>query len=342
MKISIPNFLKGGLVVLIVATIILVIIPFTGIPQQWLLYLFLFFIYLALGNMWNLLAGYCGLISLAQPAFIGIAGYVLAIVAWEGFPMWLGIIGGGIVAAAFALIISMPAFRLKGIYFTIGTLIVPEAVRIIFFLWRPVGTELYGKGAGYIVKGSSTVPQSEIYWIALIIGLGSIFLMRFILGSRFGMGLAAIRDNENTAASSGINVFRLKLYSFLISAGVTGIAGAAFYISQGSIEPKSAFNIQWTMVLMLSTVIGGIAIIEGPILGAAIVVFLHFLLARYAGISMLLQGVILVGIMLLAPQGIMGTLRKTRIYNSFFKLSTGPEVPAIKSKEEAVDTNKGS
>jgi branched-chain amino acid transport system permease protein len=335
-----PNFIRGGLVPLIIITIVLAIIPFTGIPQQWILYLFLFFIYLALGNMWNLLAGYCGLISLAQPAFIGIAGYVLAIVCWVGYPFWLGIIGGGIVAAAFALIISAPAFRLKGVYFTVGTLIVPEAVRIIFFLWRPVGNEMYGKGAGYIIKGSSSIPQSEIYWIALAVGLGSLFLMRFILGSRFGMGLAAIRDNENTAASSGINVFRLKLYSFLISAAMTGIAGAAFYISQGSIEPKSAFNIQWTMVLMLTTVIGGIAIIEGPILGAAIVVLLHFLLARYAGISMLLQGVILVAIMLLAPQGIMGVLRKTRIYGSFFKLSTGPEFQVVKSKEDVADTGK--
>ena len=339
MRIPIPNFLKGGLALLIVATVVLAILPIIGAPQEWVLYFFLFFIYLALANMWNLLAGYCGLISLAQPAFIGIAGYVLAITAWVGLPLWIGIIGGGIVAAIFALLISAPAFRLRGIYFAIGTLIVPEAVRIVFFLWRPVGNDLYGKGAGYIIKGVTSIPQSEVYWIALVIGIGSVFLMRFILGSKFGLGLAAIRDNDNTAASSGINVFRLKLYSFLISAFVTGLAGAAFYVSQGFIEPLSAFNIQWTMVLMLSTVIGGIAIIEGPIFGSAVVVILHFLLARYAGYSLLLEGVILVGIMLLAPQGIMGALRKTRIYGSFLKLSTGPEIPQVIVKESP-DTGK--
>jgi branched-chain amino acid transport system permease protein len=321
MKTPVLQFIKGGLTWLVIATVILAILPVVGVPQEWMLYLFLFFIFLALANMWNLLAGYCGLISLAQPAFIGIAGYVLAIVAWVGYPIWLGVIGGGIVASAFALLISIPAFRMRGIYFAIGTLIVPSAVQIVFFLWRPVGNELYGKGAGYIIKGASNMPQSEIYWIALIVGLGSLFLMRFILGSKFGLGLSAIRDNENTAASSGINVFRLKLYSFLISAFVTGLAGAAFYISQGFIEPKSAFDIQWTMRLMLSTVIGGIAILEGPILGAIIVVILHFLLARYAGLSLLIQGVILIGIMLLAPQGIMGALRKVNLRNLWLKTS---------------------
>jgi branched-chain amino acid transport system permease protein len=335
MKIPIPKFLRGGLTFLIIGTVILAILPVTGVPQEWILYLFLFFVYLALANMWNLLAGYCGLISLAQPAFIGIAGYVLAIVAWVGLPMWIGVIGGGIVAGAFALIISMPAFRLRGIYFAIGTLIVPSAVQILFFLWRPVGTALYGKGAGYIIKGSTSVSPEIVYWIALVVGIGSLFLMRFILGSKFGLGLAAIRDSDNTAASSGINVFRLKLYSFLISAFVTGLAGAIFYISQGFIEPTSAFSIQWTMVLMLSTVIGGIAIMEGPILGAVVVVILHFLLSRYAGISLLLQGVILVLIMLLAPQGIMGLIRKTRIYRSFLKLDTGIEVTTCKNENNA-------
>jgi branched-chain amino acid transport system permease protein len=332
MKLAFPKFLKGGLVILIIATIILAILPFTGIPQQWILYLFLFFIYLALANMWNLLAGYCGLISLAQPAFIGIAGYVLAIVAWVGLPLWLGIIGGGIVAAVFALLISAPAFRLRGIYFTIGTLIVPSAVTIIFFMWRPVGNEMYGKGAGYIIKGVTSLPQWEIYLAALVVGIGSVFLMRTILGSKFGMGLAAIRDNENTSSSTGVDVFRLKLYSFLISAFVTGVAGAVFYINLGSIEPNSAFNIQWTMVLMLSTVIGGIAIIEGPILGSIVVVILHFLLARYAGISLLLEGVILVAIMLLAPQGVMGILRKTRVYKSFLRIDTGIDIPQTREK----------
>ena len=320
---SIIHRLGGGLIPLVTITVVLVVLPLAGMPRSWILYLFLFFIYLAMANMWNLLAGYSGLISLCQPAFIGLAGYTLVIFTWIGLPFYLGIIAGALVAAAFALLISIPVFRLSGIYFAIGTLVIPEALRIVFFLWRPVGSELHGGGAGYMVKGVTGVSITEFYWLALVIGIASIFLMRLILRSTLGLGLASIRDNDRSAASCGINVFRLKLYSFIIGAFVTGIAGGIFYIYQGYIEPASAFNIRWTMIVMLATVIGGMSTEEGPIVGTAVVVFLHFLLARYAGISLLIQGIILVGIMLIVPQGIMGFMRKTRAYRSLAQLVVG-------------------
>ncbi len=320
---AIIHRLGGGLIPLVTITVVLMVLPLAGMPRSWILYLFLFFIYLAMANMWNLLAGYSGLISLCQPAFIGLAGYTLVIFTWIGLPFYLGIIAGALVAAAFALLISIPVFRLSGIYFAIGTLVIPEALRIVFFLWRPVGSELHGGGAGYMVKGVTGVSITEFYWLALVIGIASIFLMRLILRSTLGLGLASIRDNDRTAASCGIDVFRLKLYSFIIGAFVTGIAGGIFYIYQGYIEPASAFNIRWTMIVMLATVIGGMSTEEGPIVGTAVVVFLHFLLARYAGISLLIQGIILVGIMLLAPQGIMGFIRKSRTYRSMIQLAAG-------------------
>jgi len=293
---------------------VLAALPIIGAPRNWLLYIFLFSIYLAMANMWNLLCGYCGLISLCQPAFIGLAGYTLVIFTWNGLPVYLGIIGGAVVAAAFAILISIPIFRLRGIYFAIGTLVVPEVLRVIFLLWRPVGDVIHGKGAGYMIKGLTEVSMTDIYWLALFIGIASIFLMRLILSSKLGLGLAAIRDNDNTAASSGINIFRLKLYSFVIGAIVTAIAGAIFYMSQEYVEPISAFGMRWTMTLILATVIGGVSIEEGPIIGTVIIVMLHFLLARYAGISLLLQGILLIIIMSMAPQGIMGFIRKTRAY----------------------------
>ena len=324
MKVNLSR-LKGGLAPLIVVAVLLVLFPLMGAPKSWLLYLFLFFIYLALANMWNLLAGYCGLISLCQPAFIGLGGYTLVILAWIGVPLYQGLIAGAIVAALFAVIISIPVFRLSGIYFAVGTLIVPEVLRIIFLIWRPVGGVLYGKGAGYAVKGATLVSTMETYWLALIVCICSVLLIRFILRSNLGLGLAAIRDNPDAAASSGINVFKSKFYSFVISAAITGLAGATFYISQGFIEPTSAFNVKWTMILMLSTVIGGIRIEEGPAVGAIIVVILHFLLARYGGVSLLIQGVILVAIMLLAPQGIVGSIRRAgtpRPYHALVRLIT--------------------
>ena len=205
--------------------VFLALLPLIGTPQSWLLYAFLFFIYLAMANMWNLLAGYSGLISLCQPAFLGLAGYTLAIGTWVGIPWWIGLLGGALVAALFALLISIPVFRLSGIYFAIGTLVVPEALRMIFYLWRPVGGQMQGAGAGYMIKGIGGVSTNMTYWLAFVIGIGSIFLMRRVLRSRLGLGLAAIHDNERTAASCGVSVFKLKLYTFVIAAVVTGLAG---------------------------------------------------------------------------------------------------------------------
>jgi branched-chain amino acid transport system permease protein len=321
MKVTIPR-LRGGLTPIIVVIVVLALFPVMGVPRVWLLYLFLFFIYLAMANMWNLLAGYSGLISLCPAAFIGLAGYTMTIMTWLGFPYYVGIIPGAIAAALFAGLISIPVFRMKGIYFAIGTLVVPEILRFVFLLWRPVGSVLYGRGAGYSVKGVAEVSMSEIYWMAMAIGVVSIFLMRYILRSKLGTGLAAIRDNDSTAASSGINVFGLKLTSFIIAAFITGLAGAIFYVYQGYIEPMSAFSIRWLIIIMLATVIGGEGTEDGPILGTIIVVVLYFLLARYAEISLLIQGVILVGIMLLAPQGIMGSVRRSRAYRSLLQLAT--------------------
>lgn len=308
--------LRLRFILMVAPMVILALFPLIGAPKSWLLYVFFFFIYLAMANMWNLLAGYSGLISLCQPAFLGLAGYTMTIATWVGIPWWAGLIGGAIVAALFALLISIPVFRLSGIYFAIGTLVVPEALRMIFYLWRPVGGTMHGAGAGYMIKGIGEVSTGLIYWFAFIIGIGSIFLMRLILRSKLGLGLVAIRDNERAAASSGVDVFKLKLHTFIIAAVITGLAGAVYYLYQGYIEPSATFNVRWTMTLLLATVIGGMRTEEGPIFGTIVVVFLYFLLARYAGYSFLIQGAILIGIMLLSPQGIVGVLRYNRFYRS--------------------------
>ncbi len=318
MKVSVQK-LQKELILSIGVVVVLALFPIIGVPRVWLLYLFLFFIYLTMANMWNLLAGYSGLVSLCPAAFIGLAGYTMTIMTWLGLPYYAGILPGAIVAALFAMLISIPAFRMRGIYFAIGTLVVPEILRVVFLLWRPVGGPLDGGGRGYTVHGVAEVPRSHPYWFALAIAIASIFLMRYVLRSKFGTGLAAIRDNDNTAASCGINVFSLKLYSFVIAAFVTGIAGTIFYIYQGFIEPASAFSVRWLITLMLATVIGGEGTEEGPIVGTIIVVILYFLLARYAEISLIIQGVILLGIMLVAPRGIVGSIRGTRAYQFLFQ-----------------------
>lgn len=300
------------LILLGAVTVGLAALPMMDIPQTWMLYLFYFFVFLAAANMWNLLAGFSGLLALCPAAFIGLAGYAMTILTWLGIPFYVGIIAGGVSAALFAMLISFSVFRMKGVYFAIGTLVVPAILRLVFLRWRPVGGELQGGGAGYMVKGVSAIPADVSYWLGLAVGLASVILIRIILRSKFGLGLAAIRDDDISAASSGIDVFRLKLFSFIIAAFVMGIAGAIFYTYQGYIEPNSAFDINWLMIVLLATVMGGIGLEWGPFVGTVIVVILEFQLARYAGISLLIQGIILVVIMLVAPQGLLGLIRNLR------------------------------
>ena len=315
-----------------VATLVLAVLPKIGVPKAWLLYLFHFFVFLAAANMWNLLAGYSGLLALCTAAFIGLGAYTMTILTWVGVPFHVGILVGGVAAALFAAIISPSVFRMKGIYFAIGTLVVPEILRLVFLRWRPVGGEMHGGGAGYMVKGTVGVSMEHTYWLGLAIGLASVIVVGVILRSKFGLGLAAIRDNDATAASSGIDVFRLKLYSFIIGAFVTAVAGAIFYSYQGYIEPTAGFHIKWLMTALLATVIGGKGIEGGPLVGTIVVVFLHFQLARYGELSLLIQGIILVIIMLAAPQGIMGLARDVRQAGGLRSLSRWASQRRIKAR----------
>jgi branched-chain amino acid transport system permease protein len=305
-RFHLPILLLGA------AAVIMAVLPVVGAPRTWILYLFYFFVFLAAANMWNLLAGFSGLLALCPAAFIGLGGYTMTILSWLSIPFYVGMAAGGAAAALFAVLISQSVFRMKGVYFAIGTLVVPAILRLIFLRWRPVGGGLVGGGAGYMVKGMDGVSTELTYWLGLGIGLASVLLMRYILRSKFGFGLAAVRDNDISAASLGVHVFKLKLSSFIIAAFVMGLAGALFYAYQGYIEPNTAFSINWLMIVLLATVVGGIGLEWGPFFGAIIVVILHFQLARYAGISLFIQGIILVMIMLAAPRGILGLLRDLR------------------------------
>jgi branched-chain amino acid transport system permease protein len=311
--------------VLMTAAVLLAVLPLiSALPPSWTLYAFLFCVYLSMASMWNLVAGYSGLISLCQPAFLGLAGYTLALGTWVKVPWWAGLIGGAIVAGIFAVLIAFAVFRLSGVYFAIGTLVVPEALRSIFIIWRPVGGPMTGGGAGYMIKNISAISISQIYWMVLAIAIIAIVTFRLVVSSNLGLGLAAIRDNQRAAASCGINPFRLKLYPFVLAAAVTGLTGAVYYIHQGFIEPTRTFNVSWTMSILLATVIGGMRTKNGAILGSLVYVFLYFALARYGGYSLLIQGVILIAIMLISPQGLLGILYRFSPYRAFVAFMNKP------------------
>jgi branched-chain amino acid transport system permease protein len=289
----------------------LVAFPIGGFGVNILLILFLFFVYLAMANMWNLLAGFSGLVSLGQPAFIGIAGYTLGVLSLVGISPILGILVGAAVAAGFAFLLAFPTLRLRGLYFTIGTLMVSESLSIFFNVFKPPGSNsaTWG-GAGIVIKSAAQVSLNQLYYLGLIVGVGSILVMRYTLRSKLGMGLTAIRDNEQAASSLGVNIFSTKRYALMVSAFVTGAASAVFYIFQGTIEPITGFGLNWTIIVMIGTIIGGIGFEYGPILGAFVAVILQQYLAAFTGTYLLIEGIILIVIISLAPSGVVGTTTK--------------------------------
>lgn len=289
--------------------ILLLVLLLISLPQwasrYWILVVLLFSLNLALSQMWNLLAGYSGLISLGQQGFIGLGGYTLAVFSiYYGFPIWLSILIGGIISVLFALLISAPIFRMRGVYFAIGTWTVAETLRIIFSNWKYVGY-----GMGLFVKPAYSLSFNTIYYTALGVGVASVALVYILLRSKLGLGLMAIRDEETASETVGVDIFRCKLKCFLISAGVTGAVSGVLYLHNIFIQPYSAFGIDWTVRLVFITIIGGIGTIEGPIIGSFLYVFLHQWLSEYPSVSLLILGSIAIGVILIAPKGIMGTIQ---------------------------------
>ncbi len=279
-------------------------VPLWG--SEYLVFFFLLFcLYLALAQMWNLLAGYSGLISLGQQSFVGMGGYTMAVLTnYYGIHIWASVILGGLFSTVLALFMSLFIFRMKGVYFAIGTWVFAETLMIWFSNWKYVKY-----GTGLFIKPTAPLTMNEIYYAAFIVGVGSVVLVYVILRSKLGLGLMAMRDNDDIAEAMGVKVFRSKLYCFLISAFVTGTTAGIIYVFQVFIQPYNAFSIDWTVKLVFIVIIGGIGTIEGPIVGALLFVLLSQGLAEYFSVSMLILGAVAIGVILIAPKGIMGTLQ---------------------------------
>ena len=266
----------------------------------------LIFLYMAMGQFWNLLGGYSGLVSLGQQIFIGLGGYTLAVtVLYYGFPMWLGIITGGVVTLIFALVISPAIFRMSGVYFSIGTWVVGESLVIWFSNWDYVEM-----GQGLFIKPAKELSVTQIYYLAMLVGVGSVVLVYWLLRSRLGLSLMAIRNDPGASETCGVSVFRSKLYCYLISSFCTGVIAGVLYLNMVFIQPYKAFGIEWTVALVFIVIIGGVGTIEGPIVGAILYVVLQQYLSDYASVSMLVLGIIAISIMLVVPKGIMGTIQE--------------------------------
>jgi branched-chain amino acid transport system permease protein len=261
---------------------------------------------LVLAQMWNLLAGYAGLVSIGQQAYVGLGGYALIVLADDlGVNPFLAVPLAGLVATAFALPTAMVVFRFRGGYFAVGTWAVAEVFRLLV-----ANTDALGRGTGRTLKAVFPLAREtrEIgtYALAVAIGLVALAAVYGYLRSRQGLGLMAIRDSEPASESLGIDVFRTKLAVYLIAAFGTGVTGALIYLNLLRISPDAAFSINWTAYTIFIVVIGGLGTLEGPIVGTLLFFFLREALSDHGAWYMILLGLLAVVTMLRFPQGLWG------------------------------------
>lgn len=285
--------------------VVLGTIPLWG-SDYILLFGLLLCLYMAMSQMWNLLVGYSGLLSLGQQAFIGFGGYSVAVLTnYYGMYVWLSVLTGGLFSVLLALFMSLFIFRMKGIFFGIGTWIFAEILLLWFSNW-----EYVKYGTGLFIKPARPPSMTVIFYAAFIMALSALVAVYLILRSKIGLGLMAMRDNEEVSETIGVEIFRSKLFCFLVAAFITGSTAGVLYVFQIFIQPYKAFAIDWTVILVFIVIIGGIGTIEGPIVGSFLYVLLTQWLADYGHTSMLILGMIAITIMLVAPKGIMGTIQE--------------------------------
>jgi len=269
--------------------------------------------YVALASLWNLLAGYAGLVSVGQQAYVGLGAYVLfASTILAGVHPLLAVPVAGAIAAIVALPVAGLMFRLRGHYFAIGTWVVAEVFRL-----SASQISALGGGSGISLPASivtAMAPSRQlreflIYWVALALMVAVLAAILLLLRSRYGLALTAIRDNELAARSSGVDVTRTKLVVYILTALGTAMIGALIFLQKLRISPDTAFSVNdWTAFVIFITVIGGIGRVEGPIIGAIIFFLLRQTLADLGSLYLLMLGAVAIAVMLLAPKGIWGFL----------------------------------
>jgi branched-chain amino acid transport system permease protein len=265
-----------------------------------------FFTLLALAQMWNLLAGYAGLVSIGQQAFIGLGAYGLYVFAdlMEVHPLLavaITALGVGIIA----LITSFFVFRLEGGYFAVGTWVIAEVFRLIVASNRSVGA-----GTGVSIQSLAQFgPGGRIaitYWAALAVGFGSIVVGALIMRSGLGLSLRAIRDSELAARSLGVDVFRIKVVVYVMAAIGCAVAGSVIYMNLLRIQPTAAFSVEWSARVIFIVIVGGLGSIEGPIIGTVVFLALRELLSDFGSAYLIILGIVAIGAVLVAPKGLWG------------------------------------
>jgi branched-chain amino acid transport system permease protein len=271
------------------------------------------FVLIIIATMWNLLAGFGGLVSVGQQAFIGIGAYSLVFFTdLKGQSVIVSMFSAVIFSGLVAIPLSFIVFRLKGGYFAIGTWVLAEIIKLVI-----VQIQSLGGGAGISLAVFAETGRADrikmVYLLALAVGivilLGTFLLMR----SRLGLALTAIRDDATAAGTLGVNVSLAQRTVFVIVAMGFAAAGSLIALTNLRVQPDDIFSVNYSAIMIFIVVVGGLGTIEGPILGAILFFFIQERLRNYGSIYLIILGVVAIMSVLLAPRGLWGLITRDKV-----------------------------
>ena len=265
------------------------------------------FTVLTMASMWNLMAGYAGLVSVGQQAFVGLGAYFVLIFALHGLSPFAALPVAAICCGVAALPLWWLVSRLRSGYFAIATWVLAATVMLIIERFSSIGG-----GTGMPLPGltgyGSTLLTADTYWAGLAVTVVALAAMYLLLRGRLGLVLTAIRDDEVAARSSGARVGLARLLVFVVAGTGCGAAGGVLAISQLQVQPGAVFSVQFTAEMAFATIIGGLGTIEGPILGTAVYIVLQQTLASYNAWYLIILGLVAIVVALFARRGLWGLL----------------------------------
>ncbi len=285
----------------------LVLLPLAVRDTYVLHMLIMSLLWILLGQSWNLLGGYTGQISYGHAAFFGVGAYTSGILVKSGLPPaagWSGLLLGGLAAALVASVIGWICFRLRGPYFSLSVLALAEVLRLVAVNWKALTNG--AEGILYIPPFAS---KAWYFWIILALAALNFLAIRIVMRSKLGVCFLAIREDQDCAESLGIDTTRYKLYSLLMSAFFTGVAGSFYMNYMGFIDPGIVFSISDISIMMiLVTMLGGAATTWGPAVGAVLYVLVsEFFRVWVKSGHLVFFGVLIIVIIVWFPRGIVGT-----------------------------------
>lgn len=273
----------------------------SGLTDLWFV---AFSVVLALS--WNILGGLAGQVSFGYSAFLGLGAYTTMILSRAGWNPYLTLPLGGLIAAAFSVLVGLPTFRLRGPYFSIATIGVSEAMRVLMS-----AMEWTGGSSGLRMPPEVRPGLLETYYSILALALVMVAVHWLIQRSKFGLGLTAIKQDIDAAEALGVNATRYKLLAHGVGAAAVGVAGGLYTLRILFIVPLSVFDFKMSLSMVLMPVIGGVGTLVGPIIGGVTFGYIQQkLLVQFPTAHLLTYGLLLIVVMMFEPAGIVGMARR--------------------------------